>query len=103
MFRHTNVSIFRVNGSKIDLQAVRIMFAYAKVSQRCFAAYVLRCHHQMVRGIRRQSDASFVVTTGVWIELCPFQGTWQCALLLYLQVCSFVTSTDAPLIYTDTI
>jgi hypothetical protein len=47
--------------------------------------------------------ASFVVTTGVRIDLYPFQGTWQCAVLHCLRFCSFMTSTDATLIYTDTV
>jgi hypothetical protein len=108
VFRHTRVSIFGVTGSRIDLQAVHIVFTYSKVSQKCYAAYVLRCHHQMVQGIRWQNDASFVVTTGVWIGLYPFHGMRQCAVLCCLQCnlilnCSFKTSTDAPLVCTDTI
>jgi len=50
LFWHTSVSIFRVNASRIDLQAIHIAYTYSKVSQKCYTEYVLRCDHELVRG-----------------------------------------------------
>jgi hypothetical protein len=48
----TGFSIFGVNGNRIYSQAVRIVLSCFIVRQKCYAAYVLRCHHQVVHGIR---------------------------------------------------